>query len=143
MLAKHIDTPHALFAKRLLSILVSAGVSTRPKSIRNELLRANPQLRITEASVSHWLSGRAMPRSHNIQALANWLKVEPSFLVYGENGRKAKRDRTGKADLTLEASRLLEAYMALRPQHRHSVLEVIKALMHLQQAEYPNHPPAV
>ncbi len=143
MLAKHIDTPHAVFAKRLHSILVSSGLSTSPKSIRNELLRANPQLRITEASVSHWLSGRAMPRAHNIQALANWLKVAPSFLVYGESDSKAKRVSAGKSDLTLEASRLLEAYMALRPQHRHSVMEVIKALMHLQQAEYPSHPPAV
>jgi transcriptional regulator with XRE-family HTH domain len=140
MLAKHTDLPHALFAKRLLSILVSAGSSTSPKSIRHELLRANPQLRITEASVSHWLSGRAMPRSHNIQALANWLKVAPSFLVYGENDSKDKPLCVGELDLTLEASRLLEAYMALRPQHRHSVLEVIKALIHLQQVEYPNRP---
>lgn len=141
MLAKHRDTPHALFAKRLLSILVSAGLSTSPKIIRHELLRANPNLRITEASVSHWLTGRSMPRSHNIQALAAWLNVPPSFLVFGENDPKLSGIAWGESDLTLEASRLLAAYMALRPQHRHSVLEVIKALIHLQQAEYPRETP--
>jgi hypothetical protein len=76
-----------------------------------------------------------MPRSHNIQALAAWLNVPPSFLVFGENDPKLSGVAWGASDLTLEASRLLAAYMALRPQHRHSVLEVIKALVYLQHAE--------
>lgn len=140
MLVQNSDTPHALFAQRLHSFLMSAGLPTSPKSIRNELLKVNPHLRITQASVSHWLSGRSMPRSHNVKALADWLNVSPSSLVFGDNETSVRVTHVGKSALTLEASRVLEGYMALRPQHRHSVLEVIKALTHLQKADYPSDP---
>lgn len=138
MLAKQLDLPHSQFAKRLHDILLSAGYSTDPKWIRNELLKANPNLRITQLAVSHWLTGHSIPRPHNIKALADWLNVPPCLLAFGQDYTIALAAKVGKLEVTLEATRVLEGYLSLKPQHRHDVAEVIKALSCLQSAERPN-----
>jgi transcriptional regulator with XRE-family HTH domain len=138
MLAKQHDLPHSQFAQRLHAILLSAGCSTDPKWIRDELLKANPKLRISQLAVNHWLTGHTIPRAHNIKALADWLNVPPCLLAFGQDYTIALAAKVGKLDVTLEATRVLEGFLSLKPQHRHDVAEVIKALSYLQAAERPN-----
>ena len=143
LVKQHTDPPHALFAQRLLLYLSNAGYPTDAETLHRTLLRESPGLRITLLSVKNWLSGRTLPRPHSIQALSSWLKIPPSMLVFGEQDPKVLADQLGKLELTLEAKRVLEGFMALRPHHRHSVEEVIKALNCLQERESirPKRPP--
>lgn len=135
------ETPHSQFAQRLLLLLVNAGYPTDTKSVHQALLRSDPSLRVTLLSVKNWLSGRTMPRPHSIQALSDWLKVPPSMLVFGEQGSHSLEAQLGKMDLTLEASRLLEGFMALDSHHRHSIAEVVKALNCMKERDPPQSPP--
>lgn len=135
------DAPHAQFSQRLLLLLSNAGYPTEADLVHQALLRSNPCLRVTLLSVKNWLNGRAMPRPHSIQALSNWLKVPPSMLVFGEQGSHSLERQLGKMDLTLEASRLLEGFMALDSHHRHSVAELVKALNCMQERDPPQSPP--
>ena len=135
------DAPHAQFSQRLLLLLSNAGYPTEADLVHQALLRSNPSLRITLLSVKNWLSGRSMPRPHSIQALSNWLKVPPSMLVFGEQGKHSLERQLGKMDLTLEASRLLEGFMALNSHHRHSVVELVKALNCMKERDPPQSSP--
>ena len=135
------DAPHAQFSQRLLLLLSNAGYPTEADLVHQALLRSNPSLRVTLLSVKNWLNGRAMPRPHSIQALSNWLKVPPSMLVFGEQGTHSLERQLGKMDLTLEASRLLEGFMALNSHHRHSVAELVKALNCMTERDPPQSPP--
>ena len=144
LVKQHSATPHSQFAQRLLLLLSDAGYPTHAEWIRQALLRSNPSHRVTQLSVKNWLRGRTMPRPHSIQALSDWLKVTPSMLVFGEQEPNMHQSQLRKMDLTLEASRLLEGFMALNTHHRHSVTEVVKALNCLQARDPPqaSSPPA-
>jgi transcriptional regulator with XRE-family HTH domain len=140
LVKQHSESPHSQFAKRLLLLLSNAGYPSDAESVHQALLRSNPSLRVTPLSVKNWLSGRTMPRPHSLQALSDWLRVPPSLLVFGEQEPNLLEAQLRKMDLTLEASRLLEGFMALNPHHRQSVAEVVKALNCLQQRDPPQMP---
>jgi len=57
------------------------------------------------------------------------------MLVFGEQEPNLLEAQLAKKDLTIEASRLLEEFMALTPHNRRSVAEVVKALKCLQERE--------
>ncbi len=41
------------------------------------------QFNVTPHAARQWLNGVFVPKEHNIQALAKWLKVDPRWLRYG------------------------------------------------------------
>ncbi len=135
LVKQHSEPPHCQFAQRLLLLLSNVGYPTDPDLVHQALLRSSPSLRVTLISVKHWLNGRAMPRPRSIQALSQWLKVPQSMLVFGEQEPNLLEAQLAKKDLTFEASRLLEEFMALTPHNRRSVAEVVKALKCLQERE--------
>lgn len=115
------------FAQRLKQAMLDAGYEARPSVLEREFNQrywGNP---VTFQAVRHWLRGDAMPEQDKLQALAEWLSVEPQVLRFGgEAIRKIqeKKDRWDKAIAGTERE-VIEAFLSLPVSQRKVLREVI------------------
>lgn len=85
---------------------------------------------MTFQAVSRWLRGEAIPSQDKLQVLAEWLRIEPQALRFGERAALAVREQRGRwEDPKLYQERdVIETYLALPAKQRKVVREVVMAL---------------
>lgn len=79
----------AEFAKRLGKAMTEAGYALRPVVLEREFNTRYWGRSVTLQAVRRWLRGEAIPSQDKLQVLAEWLKVEPHALRFGEEVRKS------------------------------------------------------
>lgn len=81
-------------------------------------------------AVSRWLRGEAIPSQEKLQVLADWLKVEPHVLRYGEQAIKNIRAKQKRWDEGIghQEREIFETFLALPAPQRKIAREVIEAL---------------
>ena len=117
----------AEFAQRLRSAMQFAGYEARPAVLEKQFNTRYWGRSVTFQAVSRWLRGEAMPAQDTMQVLAEWLKVEPHVLRYGEAVSKKiqvqqKRWDEGLGYLERET---FDAFLALPAPQRKLLREVI------------------
>jgi transcriptional regulator with XRE-family HTH domain len=117
----------AEFAKRLSDAMTQAGYSVRPVVLEREFNTRYWGRSVTMQAVRRWLRGEAIPSQEKLQVLAEWLKVEPQVLRFGEAVRNAvqrQKQRWDEGIGHLERE-TLEAFLKLPAPQRKLVREVI------------------
>jgi hypothetical protein len=77
------------FSKRLRQAMQAAGYAVSPSVLEREFnLRWYGRSISTQAAWS-WLNSKAIPAQDKVQVLAEWLKIEPEVLRFGEAVRKS------------------------------------------------------
>ena len=119
----------AKFAGRLREAMTQGGYALRPVVLEREFNTRYWGRSITLQAARRWLRGEAIPAQDKVQVLAEWLKIEPEVLRFGEGVRKsvqAYRERwdTGVGYLEREA---FDAFLQLPAPQRKIVREVILA----------------
>lgn len=115
------------FSRRLRQAMVDAGYAASPTVLEREFnLRWFGQS-ISNQAAWNWLNGKSIPTQDKIQVLAEWLKVEPEVLRFGEQVRQAVRSHhqrwaEGIGHLEREA---LDAFLQLPAPQRKLIREVI------------------
>ena len=117
----------AEFAERLREAMTRAGYELRPVVLEREFNMRYWGRSITLQAARRWLRGEAIPAQDKMQVLAEWLKIEPEVLRFGEAVRKsvqAQRQRwdEGVGHLEREA---FDAFLQLPAPQRKIVREVI------------------
>ena len=117
----------AEFAERLREAMTRAGYALRPVVLEREFNMRYWGRSITLQAARRWLRGEAIPAQDKMQVLAEWLKIEPEVLRFGEAVRKsvqAQRQRwdDGIGYLEREA---FDAFLQLPAPQRKIVREVI------------------
>lgn len=117
----------AEFAERLREAMTRAGYALRPVVLEREFNMRYWGRSITLQAARRWLRGEAIPAQDKMQVLAEWLKIEPEVLRFGEAVRKsvqAQRQRwdEGVGHLEREA---FDAFLQLPAPQRKIVREVI------------------
>lgn len=117
----------AEFAQRLRAAMQFAGYEARPAVLEKQFNTRYWGRSVTFQAVSRWLRGEAMPAQDKMQVLAEWLKVEPHVLRYGEAVSKKiqvqqKRWDEGLGYLERET---FDAFLALPAPQRKLLREVI------------------
>lgn len=126
----------AQFAERLKAAMLAAGYEPRPSILEREFnlhYWGNP---ITFQAVRRWLRGESLPEQDKLQALAEWLQVEPQVLRFGEGPAlriQETRSRWEKA-LMGEERETMQAYLDLPVEQRKVIREVILAFAKAAQA---------
>ena len=79
--------------------------------------------------VRRWLRGEAIPSQDKLQVLAEWLKIEPHALRFGEQAAESIRTKRKQWDEALDyrERETIEAYLSLPLPQRKIVREVIQA----------------
>lgn len=115
------------FSKRLRQAMQAAGYAASPTVLEHEFnLRWWGRSISTQAAWS-WLNSKAIPAQDKMQVLAEWLKIEPEVLRFGEAVRKSvqayhRRWDEGAGHLEREA---VDAFLQLPAPQRKIVREVI------------------
>ena len=115
------------FAKRLHDAMRAAGYEPRPAVLEKHFNSRYWGKSVTFQAVSRWLRGEAIPAQDKMQVLAEWLKVEPEVLRFGEAVRKsvqAYRQRWDEGVGSLERE-TFDAFLQLPAPQRKIVREVI------------------
>jgi len=117
----------AEFAERLREAMTQAGYALRPVVLEREFNTRYWGRSITLQAARRWLRGEAIPAQDKVQVLAEWLKIEPEVLRFGEAVRKSvrayhQRWEQGVGSLEREA---FDAFLQLPAPQRKIVREVI------------------
>lgn len=117
------------FSQRLRKAIEDAGYSLRPTILEREFNTRYWGRSVTVQAVRRWLRGEAIPSQDKLQVLAEWLKIEPHALRFGEEAALSIRTKRKQWDEALDyrERETIEAYLSLPLPQRKIVREVIQA----------------
>lgn len=117
------------FSQRLRKAIEDAGYSLRPTILEREFNTRYWGRSVTVQAVRRWLRGEAIPSQDKLQVLAEWLKIEPHALRFGEEAALSIRTKRKQWDEALDyrERETIEAYLSLPSPQRKIVREVIQA----------------
>ncbi len=126
-----METSKAAFAKRLREAMRKAGYEPRPAVLEREFNQRYWGKSVTLQGVRRWLRGEAIPSQEKLQVIAEWLKVEPHALRFGEGKIKAIQEKRKRWDegIGYQEREVFEAFLNLPATQRKAVREVILGLV--------------
>ena len=115
------------FSERLRDAMTQAGYQLRPVVLEREFNTRYWGRSVTLQAVRRWLRGEAIPSQDKLQVLADWLKIEPEVLRFGEAVRHSvqqHRQRWGEGVGYIERE-TFDAFLQLPAPQRKLIREVI------------------
>ena len=124
------------FSQRLREAMLAAGYETRPVVLEREFNQRFWGKPVTVQAVRRWLNGGAVPTQDRLQILAEWLKVDPHWLRFGEklSGSAQQQRVRWDAKMTPKEREAVEAFVGLPPEKRKMVGEIILDLALAEKA---------
>lgn len=120
----------ARFAERLKDALTRAGYELKPVVLQKQFNTRWDGRGISFQAARAWLIGTSVPQADKLKVLAEWLRVPPGELLYGEP--KAREVREPRADwassISAQDRAAIEAFLALSPAQRRAVADLIRGL---------------
>jgi len=128
-----------LFAERLKAAMQAAGYEPRPSILEREFNLHYWGRPVTFQAVRRWLRGESLPEQDKLQALAEWLQIEPHALRFGEQASQKIQERRGQWESAIqgEEREVLQAYLDLPAEKRKIVREVILAFVKAATVDAP------
>jgi transcriptional regulator with XRE-family HTH domain len=117
------------FSKRLQEAMIGAGYDAKASVLEREFNLRYWGNSITLQGVRRWLNGEAVPTQDKLQALAEWLDVDPHWLRFGErlNGSAQEQRKRWDINMSIEEKSVVEVFMNLPADKRKIIGEVIRA----------------
>ena len=115
------------FTKRLSDAMVRAGYALRPVVLEREFNTRYWGRSVTLQAVRRWLRGEAIPSQDKLQVLADWLKIEPEVLRFGEAVRQSVQQHRKRWDegIGFLERETFDAFLKLPAPQRKIIREVI------------------
>lgn len=115
------------FTERLRVAMTQAGYVASPSVLEHEFNLRWPGKSISNQAAWGWLNNRSIPTQDKLQVLAEWLKVEPDVLRFGNAVRLSvrqhkKRWEEGVSHVERET---FDAFLQLPAAQRKIIREVI------------------
>lgn len=133
------------FTHRLRAAMIQAGYAASPSVLEHEFnLRWYGQP-ISNQAAWGWLNSRSIPKQDKLQVLAEWLKIEPEVLRFGDAVRKSvleRRQRWEEGVGYLERE-TFDAFLQLPAPQRKLIREVILTFAKVHQGDAPPKSPSV
>jgi hypothetical protein len=117
----------AEFAQRLADAMTRAGYALRPVVLEREFNTRYWGRSVTLQAVRRWLRGEAIPSQEKLQVLADWLKIEPQVLRFGDqvsHSIQQQKQRWDEGVGYLERE-TFDAFLKLPAPQRKLIREVI------------------
>ena len=122
----------ALFAERLRQAMQAAGYPPKGSLLEREFNQRYWGKPVSLQAVCRWLRGEAIPSQDKLEALSEWLKIEPQELRFGaEAVQKVRSARSLESAISYQEREIFEAFLALPAPQKRVVREVILAFSRL------------
>src|SRR6185312_1184273 len=124
-----MSNERAEFSKRLAAAMTAQGYEPRPGVLSTQFNVRFEGASVAFQTASRWLNGKAIPEYEKLIALADWLKADPCFLLFGDRVGRGKRDvRQVKEEApAYDDQKVLDIYRTLPAIQQKAVCEVIMA----------------
>lgn len=86
------------FSNRLRAAMIAAGHQARPAVVLREFNARWHGTSISTQAAWSWLNSKSIPTQDKIQVLAEWLKIEPGVLRFGETVRHSVQQHRKRWD---------------------------------------------
>jgi transcriptional regulator with XRE-family HTH domain len=123
------------FAKRLSQAMLAAGYDDKPAVLEREFNTRHWGKPMTLHGVRRWLRGETLPSQDKLRTLAEWLKVSPQDLQYGQAYKAESPRPRWDAGVGYQDRDIFEAFLKLPVPQRKVVREVILAFAQVQAAK--------
>lgn len=126
------------FSNRLRAAMQAAGYAASPSVLEHEFnLRWYGERPISNQAAWSWLNARSIPTQDKIQVLAEWLKVTPEILRFGEAVRRSVQEHQQRWDEAINyvERETFDVFLRLPAKQRKVAREVIFALAKAAEAE--------
>ena len=109
--------------------MTQAGYVASPSVLEHEFNLRWPGKSISNQAAWGWLNNRSIPMQDKMQILAEWLKVEPEVLRFGESVRKSVQShkQLWESGVGFQERETFTEFLALSAPNRKVVKEVIAA----------------
>ena len=125
------------FSARLRHAMQAAGYAVSPTVLEHEFnLRWHGRSISTQAAWS-WMNNKAIPTQDKVQVLAEWLKVEPQVLRFGEAVRQSlqKRHQRWEEGMNHLERETVDTFLQLPAPQRKLIREVILTFAQVHKAK--------
>ena len=125
------------FSARLRHAMQAAGYAVSPTVLEHEFnLRWHGRSISTQAAWS-WLNNKAIPTQDKVQVLAEWLKIEPQVLRFGEAVRQSlqKRHQRWEEGMNHLERETVDTFLQLPAPQRKLIREVILTFAQVYKAK--------
>jgi hypothetical protein len=120
------------FGERLSKAMKTAGYETKPAVLAREFNLRYIGKAVTLHGVRRWLLGEVIPGEDKLMVLARWLKVEPQYLVWGDEPKKIVKDKKAWQEaIDFREREIFEAFLSLTAPQKKVVREVVMAFAKL------------
>ncbi len=115
------------FSHRLREAMVRAGYPASPSVLEHEFNLRWQGRSISNQAAWGWLNHRAIPTQDKLQILAEWLKIEPEVLRFGDAVRHkvAEQRRRWDEGVGYLERETVDAFLSLPAPQRKLIREVI------------------
>jgi transcriptional regulator with XRE-family HTH domain len=115
------------FSNRLRQAMADAGYAASPSVLEQEFNLRWYGRSISNQAAWNWLNSKAVPTQDKIQVLAEWLKVEPEVLRFGEAVRHSVQEYRQRWDegVGYLERETFDAFLQLPAPQRKLIREVI------------------
>lgn len=130
------------FSNRLRAAMQAAGCDVRASVIEHEFNQRWWGRSISLQAAWSWLNGKAIPAQDKLQVLAEWLKVEPQVLRFGDGVAESVQKYKARWEdkLTYQERETFDAFLQLPAPQRKILREVILTFAKAHQASLPEDP---
>ncbi len=137
-----MSNERAEFSKRLAAAMVAQGHEPRPKVLSTQFNVRFKGASVSFTTASRWLNSGAIPEYEKLIALADWLKADPCFLLFGDRAGRGKRDfRQVKEEAPVyDDQKVFDIYRTLPGTQQKAVCEVIMAFATASSRSSPARP---
>lgn len=117
----------AEFAERFRAALVAAGYEPRPAVVEREFNQRYWGRSVSFQAARSWLRGDSIPAQDKLQVLAEWLKMEPQALRFGDAAVQRVRNAQQRFDAAMgnPERQVIEAFLNLTEPQKKIIGEVI------------------
>lgn len=115
------------FSVRLRQAMLDAGLEPRPGVLEKGFNSRYWGRSVTFQAVHRWLNGQSIPAQDKLQALAEWLNIEPHVLRYGDAvyGRVQAKHKRWTDGIGHQEREVFDAFLRLPTPQRKILREVI------------------
>jgi transcriptional regulator with XRE-family HTH domain len=127
------------FSNRLRDVLVKAGYAASPSVLEHEFNLRWYGRSISNQAAWGWLNNRSIPTQEKLQVLAEWLKVEPQVLRFGEAVRNSVQQHKQRWDEGIGhlERETFDAFLQLPAPQRKLIREVILTFAKVHAEDAP------
>jgi hypothetical protein len=111
------------FAERLRATLAAADVKVRTSVVWEKFNSLSNDPPVTKHAVRKWLMGESIPTQQRIKVLSAWLKVDSTWLRFGE---ELAQDENNK--LSVDEQMLVKSYRRLPERERQKLLSLVQTM---------------